>query len=121
MLYARLIKKTKMMWLNYPNNPTAAVASPQFYEKLIQWAWQYKVPIVHDNPYSEICFDGYQPPSFLQFPGAMDVGVELHSLSKSYNCCGWRAGMVVGNKEIIDGMIKIKSHSDRISRRIWKK
>lgn len=106
-------QKARMMWVNYPNNPTAATASPQFYEKLIRWAGKHDVAIVHDNPYSEICFEGYQPPSFLQFPGAKDVGVELHSLSKSYNCCGWRAGMVVGNKEIIGGMIKIKSHSDR--------
>jgi LL-diaminopimelate aminotransferase len=105
--------KAKMIWINYPNNPTAAVANPGFYRKLIDWAGKYNVVVVHDNPYSEICFDGYLPPSFLEFDGAKDVGVEFHSLSKSYNCCGWRTGMLVGNKEIIAGIAKIKSHSDR--------
>ncbi|MGQ9656262.1 MAG: aminotransferase class I/II-fold pyridoxal phosphate-dependent enzyme, partial [Thermodesulfobacteriota bacterium] len=71
------------------------------------------VVVVHDNPYSEISFDGYRPPSFMQFDGAKEVGVEFHSLSKSYNCCGWRVGMLVGNRRIIEGMAKIKSHSDR--------
>jgi len=71
------------------------------------------VIVVHDNPYSEVAFDGYQTPSFLQFPGAKEVGVEFHSLSKSYNCCGWRTGMLVGNKDVVAGMAKIKSHSDR--------
>ncbi len=106
-------RRARMMWVNYPNNPTAAVAPPEFYRRLIDWAKAYEVVVVHDNPYSEISFDGYQPPSFLQFPGAKDVGVEFHSLSKSYNCCGWRAGMLVGNPEVIAGMAKIKSHSDR--------
>lgn len=106
-------KRARMIWVNYPNNPTAAVATPEFYRQLIEWAKAYEVVVVHDNPYSEISFDGYRPPSFLQFSGAKDVGVEFHSLSKSYNCCGWRTGMLVGNKDIIAGMAKIKSHSDR--------
>ncbi|HTU01214.1 MAG TPA: aminotransferase class I/II-fold pyridoxal phosphate-dependent enzyme, partial [Candidatus Sulfotelmatobacter sp.] len=106
-------KRARMMWVNYPNNPTAAVATPEFYRQLVEWAKGYDVVIVHDNPYSEITFDGYRPPSFLQFPGARDVGVEFHSLSKSYNCCGWRTGMLVGNRDVIAGMAKIKSHSDR--------
>jgi len=72
-----------------------------------------KFAIISDNPYSEICFDGYRAPSFLQFDGAKEVGVELNSLSKAYNSCGWRAGMILGNKDIIAGMNKIKSHSDR--------
>ncbi|MGA2958342.1 MAG: LL-diaminopimelate aminotransferase [Thermodesulfobacteriota bacterium] len=110
---SEIANKAKMIWINYPNNPTAAVANPGFYRKLIDWAEKHHVAVVHDNPYTEICFDGYLPPSFLEFSGAKDVGVEFHSLSKSYNCCGWRAGMVVGNKEIIAGMAKIKSHSDR--------
>jgi len=105
--------RAKMIWVNYPNNPTAAVAPPEFYKRLIEWAKAYAVAVVHDNPYSEVSFDGHRPPSFLQFPGAKDVGVEFHSLSKSYNSCGWRAGMLVGNKDIIAGMAKIKSHSDR--------
>lgn len=108
-----LAKRARMIWVNYPNNPTAAVAPPDFYRELIEWARAYDVIVVHDNPYSEIALDGYQAPSFLQFPGAKEVGVEFHSLSKSYNCCGWRTGMLVGNKDVIAGMAKIKSHSDR--------
>jgi LL-diaminopimelate aminotransferase len=110
---SQIARKAKMIWVNYPNNPTAAVATHEFYQKLISWAQKYNVAVVHDNPYSEICFDNYIPPSFLQYEGAREVGVEFHSLSKSYNCCGWRTGMLVGNKEIIAGMAKIKSHSDR--------
>lgn len=106
-------RRARMLWVNYPNNPTAAVAPPEFYRALIAWARDHDVIVVHDNPYSEIAFDGYQAPSFLQFPGAKEVGVEFHSLSKSYNCCGWRTGMLVGNADVIAGMAKIKSHSDR--------
>jgi LL-diaminopimelate aminotransferase len=99
-------QKAKMIWINYPNNPTAAVATESFYQKLIQWAHQYDVAVISDNPYSEVCFEGYRAPSFLQFEGAKAVGIEFNSLSKAYNCCGWRTGMMLGNKEI-------KSHSDR--------
>jgi LL-diaminopimelate aminotransferase len=106
-------RRAKLIWVNYPNNPTAAVAPPEFYGKLIEWAKAYQVVVVHDNPYSEICLDDCRPPSFLQFPGAKEVGVEFHSLSKSYNCCGWRTGMLVGHRVVIAGMAKIKSHSDR--------
>jgi LL-diaminopimelate aminotransferase len=110
---AEVARRARMIWVNYPNNPTAAVAPPAFYAKLIEWARGNEVVVVHDNPYSEIAFDGYRAPSFLEFPGAKEVGVEFHSLSKSYNCCGWRTGMVVGNRDVIAGMTKIKSHSDR--------
>ena len=106
-------KRARMMWVNYPNNPTAAAAPPEFYQRLIAWAKAYDIIVVHDNPYSEVAFDGYRAPSILQFPGAKEVGVEFHSLSKSYNCCGWRTGMLVGNKDVVAGMAKIKSHSDR--------
>ncbi|MBU1209320.1 MAG: aminotransferase class I/II-fold pyridoxal phosphate-dependent enzyme [Proteobacteria bacterium] len=109
---AEIAKKAKMIWVNYPNNPTGASAGLAFYQKLVEWAKAYDVVAVSDNPYSEVCFD-CQPPSFLQVPGAKEVGVEFHSLSKSYNCCGWRTGMLVGNKDVIAGMAKIKSHSDR--------
>lgn len=108
-----IAKRARMIWVNYPNNPTAAVATPDFYRELIEWARAYDVIVVHDNPYSEVTFDGYRTPSFLQFPGAKELGVEFHSLSKSYNCCGWRTGMLVGNKDVISGVAKIKSHSDR--------
>jgi LL-diaminopimelate aminotransferase len=102
-----------MILVNYPNNPTSAVATPDFYRKLISWAGEHDVAVVSDNPYTDICFDGYQAPSLLQFEGAKDIGVEFNSLSKSYNCCGWRTGMVLGNKDIIAALAKIKSHSDR--------
>ena len=110
---AEVAAKARMIWVNYPNNPTAAVAEEDFYRRLIEWARRYEVAVISDNPYSEICFDGYQPPSFLQLEGAKEVGVEFNSLSKAYNCCGWRTGMMLGNKNIIAAMNKIKSHSDR--------
>jgi LL-diaminopimelate aminotransferase len=106
-------RRSKLLWINYPNNPTTACASESFYGELVVWARKYNVAVVSDNPYSEICFDAYRPPSFLQLPGAKEVGVEFNSLSKAYNCCGWRTGMVLGNKDIIAGLAKIKSHSDR--------
>ncbi len=106
-------RRARMIWVNYPNNPTAAVADEGFYRRLIDWARRHQVAVVSDNPYSEICFDGYRPPSFLQVEGAKEVGVEFNSLSKAYNCCGWRTGMMLGNREIIAAMNKIKSHSDR--------
>jgi LL-diaminopimelate aminotransferase len=102
-----------MIWVNYPNNPTAAHATGDFYFNLVQWAQKYDVAVISDNPYSEICFDGYCAPSFLQVPGAKEIGIEFNSLSKAFNACGWRTGFVVGNPDIIAGMGKIKSHSDR--------
>jgi LL-diaminopimelate aminotransferase len=106
-------KAAKMIWVNYPNNPTAAHASIEFYERLALWARKYDVAVVSDNPYSEICFDGYCAPSFLQVAGAKEIGVEFNSLSKAFNACGWRVGFMVGNMDIVAGMSKIKSHSDR--------
>ena len=106
-------RKAKMIWVNYPNNPTGATAPPEFYQKLISWAKAYDVAVVSDNAYSEVYFDNRRPVSFLEFPGAKEVGVELHSLSKSYNCCGWRAGMVVGNQDLVAALTRIKAHSDR--------
>jgi len=110
---AETAKAAKMIWVNYPNNPTAAHATGAFYERLVDWAHKYQVAVISDNPYSEICFDGYCAPSFLQFEGAKEVGIEFNSLSKAFNACGWRTGFMVGNPEIIAGMAKIKSHSDR--------
>ena len=108
-----IARRAKMIWVNYPNNPTAAHAPGDFFVELIEWAHKYEVAVVSDTPYSEICFDGYCAPSFLQFPGARDIGVEFNSLSKAFNACGWRIGFMVGNPEIVAGMTKIKSHSDR--------
>ena len=110
---ADIARKAKMIWVNYPNNPTAAEADLDFYKKLVDWAQKYDVAVISDNPYSEICFDGYCAPSFLQVEGAKEVGIEFNSLSKAFNSCGWRAGFMLGNKDIIAGMAKIKSHSDR--------
>jgi LL-diaminopimelate aminotransferase len=110
---AEIAQKAKMIWVNYPNNPTAAHASLDFYKKLVDWARKYDVAVISDNPYSEICFDDYCAPSFLQVDGAKEVGVEFNSLSKAFNACGWRTGFMLGNKEIVAGMAKIKSHSDR--------
>lgn len=108
-----IAQRAKLIWVNYPNNPTAAHADSDFYLRLVAWARKYDVAVISDNPYSEICFDGYCAPSFLQFPGAIDVGIEFNSLSKAFNACGWRTGFMLGNPEIIAGMTKIKSHSDR--------
>jgi len=109
----KVAQKAKLIWVNYPNNPTAAHAPGDFYFNLVEWAQKYNVAVISDNPYSEICFDGFCAPSFLQVPGAKEVGVEFNSLSKAFNACGWRTGFVVGNPDIIAGMAKIKSHSDR--------
>jgi LL-diaminopimelate aminotransferase len=109
----RVAQRAQMIWVNYPNNPTAAHADFEFYGRLVDWARKYNVAVVSDNPYSEICFDGYCAPSFLQVPGAKEVGVEFNSLSKTFNACGWRVGFMLGNPDIVAGLMKIKSHSDR--------
>jgi LL-diaminopimelate aminotransferase len=106
-------RKAKMIWVNVPNNPTAATADDDFFIKLIEWAREFDIAVISDSPYMEIRFDGYKPPSLLKFPGAKELGVEFNSMSKSFNACGWRVGMLLGNKEIISGMAKIKSQSDR--------
>jgi LL-diaminopimelate aminotransferase len=106
-------KAAKLIWVNYPNNPTAAHADIHFYERLAEWARRCDVVVVSDNPYSEICFDGFRAPSFLQVPGAKEVGIEFNSLSKAFNSCGWRVGYMVGNRDIVEAMGKVKSHSDR--------
>jgi LL-diaminopimelate aminotransferase len=106
-------QKAKMIWINYPNNPTGATAQPEFFKKLIAWAKAYDVAVVSDNAYSEVYFDDRRPISFMEFPGAGEVGIEIHSLSKSYNCCGWRAGMAVGNKDLLAALARVKNHSDR--------
>jgi LL-diaminopimelate aminotransferase len=109
----KVAERARMIWVNYPNNPTSAIATEAFYRDLIDWAHKYDVAVISDNPYSEICFDGYRAPSFLQFDGAKEVGIEFNSMSKAYHSCGWRTGMMLGNKDLVAGMAKIKSHSDR--------
>ena len=104
--------RATVLWLNYPNNPTGAVADMAFFERAVAFAKRHDLAILHDGPYSEVAYDGYRPISLLQAPGAMDVGVEFHSLSKSYNMTGWRIGMAVGNPQIIDALMRVKSNID---------
>lgn len=105
-------RKAKVMWLNYPNNPTAAVAPLEFFERVVAFAKEYDVAVLHDAPYTEVAFDGFKPPSFLQAEGARDVGLEFHSLSKTYNMTGWRVAMAVGNADIVNALLRVKSNLD---------
>ncbi len=108
-----IARKAKIMFLNYPNNPTTAIVENlDFFKEVVKFAKKYEIIVCHDNAYSEICFDGYKAPSFLQVDGAKDIGVEFHSLSKTYNMAGWRLGFVVGNAEILKPVEKFKSYLD---------
>ena len=109
---AKIAKKARVLWINYPNNPTGAVAEIDFFEKVVAFAKKYDIVVCHDAPYTEAAFDGYKPVSFLQARGAMDVGIEFHSLSKTYNMTGWRIGFAVGNAQLIAGLSQIKSNID---------
>lgn len=104
--------RAKILWLNYPNNPTGAVADLDFFRQAIDFGKKYHLVVAHDAPYVDICFDGYQAPSILQVPGADDVAIEFNSLSKTYNMAGWRLGMVVGNPQIISFLNTYKSQMD---------
>ncbi len=106
------LRRAKLMWLNYPNNPTGAVAPPEFFAEAIALARAHNFIVAHDAPYTEVTFDGYRAPSLLQFPGARQVGVELHSLSKTYNMGGWRVGVAVGNAEVVSTLGKLKGNID---------
>jgi LL-diaminopimelate aminotransferase len=105
-------KKAKIMWLNYPNNPTGAIASSDYFSKVVEFAKTFDIAVMHDACYTEVAYDGYKPISFLQTPGAIDVGLEFHSLSKSYNMTGWRVGMAAGNADMIRALMVIKSNLD---------
>ena len=105
-------RKAKVIWVNYPNNPTGAVAGIDFYNDLVAFAKKYEIAVCHDAPYSEIAYDGYRPVSLLEAKDAMDVGIEFHSLSKSYNMTGWRVGMAVGNARLINALMRVKSNLD---------
>jgi LL-diaminopimelate aminotransferase len=107
-----IARRAKVLWLNYPNAPTAGIATIDFFEEAVRFARQYDIAICHDCPYSEVAYEGYKPISFLQAEGARDVGIEFHSLSKSYNMTGWRIGMAVGNPTLIDALFRIKSNVD---------
>lgn len=107
-----IARRAKLMFINYPNNPTAAVASRDFFSRVVEFAQRYGIIVCHDAAYSEIAFDGYKPPSFLEVPGAKEVGIEFHSLSKTYNMTGWRIGFAVGNREVLSGLGKVKTNLD---------
>ncbi|HEV8341504.1 MAG TPA: LL-diaminopimelate aminotransferase [Candidatus Binatia bacterium] len=109
---AEVALKAKMMWINYPNNPTAAVAERDFFADVVEFAHRYNIVICHDAAYTEMGFDGYRPMSFLQLDGAKEVGIEFHSLSKTFNMTGWRVGMAVGNKDLVGGLAQVKSNVD---------
>ncbi|BAZ52708.1 putative aminotransferase [Nostoc sp. NIES-4103] len=104
--------KAKLLWINYPNNPTGALATLEFFEELVTFCKQYDILLCHDHAYSEMAYDGYKPPSVLQIPGAKDVAIEFHSLSKSYNMTGWRIGFVAGNDIGIAGLRQVKTNVD---------
>jgi LL-diaminopimelate aminotransferase len=105
-------KRAKILWLNYPNNPTGAIADLNFFERAIEWASMNDVVIAHDLAYADVSFDGYRPPSILEVPGAKDVAIEFNSLSKTFNMTGWRVAMAVGNTQIIDALTRVKTNID---------
>ncbi|MBI2848588.1 MAG: LL-diaminopimelate aminotransferase [Chloroflexi bacterium] len=105
-------RQAKLLWINYPNNPTSAVADLDFFQRVVAFAQEYDLLVCHDGPYTEVAFDGYRPVSFLEAKGAREVGIEFHSLSKSFNMTGWRIGMAVGNRMAIDALMRLKSNLD---------
>jgi LL-diaminopimelate aminotransferase len=105
-------KKAKVIYLNYPNNPTSACAGIKFFESIAAFAKKFNIVVCHDAAYTELSFDGYRTSSFLCAEGAKETGVEFHSLSKTFNMTGWRIGFVVGNKEVVSAIGKVKSHID---------
>jgi LL-diaminopimelate aminotransferase len=109
---AAVIKKSKLLFINYPNNPTGAVAGKDFFERCVKFAKKSNLLLVSDLAYSEMGYDGYRPSSVLEIPGAKDVTIEFHSLSKTYNMTGWRIGMAVGNAEAVQALATIKSNID---------
>lgn len=105
-------RQAKILYFNYPSNPTGATAPREFFEEIVAFARKYEILLVHDLCYAELAFDGYQPTSLLEIPGAKDIGVEFHTLSKTYNMAGWRVGFVVGNRHVIQGLRTLKTNLD---------
>jgi len=105
-------EKSKLLFINYPNNPTAAVAEKSFFEEVVAFARRYNIIVCHDAAYSEVAFDGYRPASFMEVEGAKEVGIEFHSLSKTFNMTGWRIGFAVGCPEIVSSLGRIKENID---------
>ena len=104
--------RAKILFINYPNNPTSAIADLDFFKQVVAFAEKHDILVCHDAAYTEMAFDGYRPPSFLEVEGAKDVGIEFHSLSKTYNMTGWRIGFAVGNPIAVEGLGAIKSNID---------
>jgi LL-diaminopimelate aminotransferase len=109
---ADVVRRAKVIYLNYPNNPTGAVATREFFNYAVGWARETDTLIIHDCAYSEVCFDGYKAPSILEVAGAKDVAIEMHSLSKTFNMTGWRIGFAVGNPGAVNALKKLKSNVD---------
>jgi LL-diaminopimelate aminotransferase len=107
-----VLKKAKLLYLNYPNNPTGAVASIPFFEKVVDFAKKNDIVVIHDAPYSALTYDGYKPLSFLSVRGAMDVGLEVHSMSKAFNMTGWRLGFICGNSKAVKAYATVKDNTD---------
>tara|TARA_B110000438_G_scaffold201102_1_gene192626 strand:+ start:887 stop:2050 length:1164 start_codon:yes stop_codon:yes gene_type:complete len=108
----KLAKEAKMMWINYPNNPTGAVANLDFFSEAVEFCKEFDIALMHDACYTEVTFDGYIAPSILQVPGAMDICIEFHSLSKTANMTGWRVGSAAGNPDLINALMRVKSNID---------
>lgn len=105
-------QRAKILYFNYPSNPTTATAPREFFEEIVAFAKKHEILLVHDQAYAELAFDGYQPTSLLEIPGAKEIGVEFHTLSKTYNMAGWRVGFVVGNRQVIQGLRTLKTNLD---------
>jgi LL-diaminopimelate aminotransferase len=109
---ADVARQAKVIWINYPNNPTAAIASLEFFEQVLEFGRKNDILVCHDNAYSDVAYDGYEAPSILQVAGAKDVAVEFHSLSKTFNMTGWRVGMMVGNQTAVEALGRVKTNVD---------
>ena len=107
-----ILRKTRIMFLNYPNNPTSAVATREFFEEVVTFAKKHDILVCHDAAYTEVYYDGQQPVSFLQIQGAKEIGIEFHSLSKTYNMTGWRIGWVCGSRDAVEALGRIKTNID---------
>jgi LL-diaminopimelate aminotransferase len=105
-------RRAKLLWINYPNNPTAAIADRGFFEKAVAFCRRHGLVLAVDSAYSEVAFDGYQAPSALQIPGGKELAIEFHSMSKTYNMCGWRVGFAAGNREVVGALARLKSNLD---------
>ena len=109
---AEVARRARLMWLNYPNNPTAATAEPEFFRRAVKFCLDHNIVLAHDIAYSEIAFDGYRAPSVLEIDGARECAIEFHSLSKTYSMTGWRVGFTIGNAQLVGALGKVKTNVD---------